>query len=395
MGTRAGVNFLPLTKPFINTPTAVKQDIINFMNGKQGVDRLFLGIVAALLVAGFFIFVSAALGSLARGGIIFNNLVLSQLGFGFFGGSIAMYGMSRIKYTFWRKHAFWILLATIAMALLVFIPGIGLEYGGAKRWIDLRFATFQPGELLKFGLVVYLAAWLSLFHRRIRTPYFGILPLAVFFIVAAGLLLKQPDFGTFAIALAAGIAMFLTAGAGMRDLLILSVVAILAFGGMALSKPYFLDRISTFLHHDDFQGSGYQMKQALIAIGSGGLSGNGFGQSVQKFNYLPEASGDSIFAVAAEEFGFLGTTFLVILYLLFALRGLWIGAHAPDVGSGLLVVGLVILITAQSFVNIGSMLNLVPLTGVPLIFVSHGGTALLVAMAEVGIVLNVSRYQRI
>ncbi|MEK7118818.1 MAG: putative peptidoglycan glycosyltransferase FtsW [Patescibacteria group bacterium] len=363
------------------------------MNQSGNVDRLFLGIVVTLLVVGFFIFVSAALGSLTRGDTIFNNLILSQLGFGFFGGSIAMYSMSRIKYTFWRKHAFWILLVTVVSALLVFIPGIGLEYGGAQRWVDLRFATFQPGELLKFGLVVYLAAWLSLFHRHIRTPYFGILPLVAFFIIAAGLLLKQPDFGTFAIALAAGIAMFITVGAGMRDILILGVVAILAFGGMALSKPYFLDRISTFLQHDDFQGSGYQMKQALIAIGSGGLSGNGFGQSVQKFNYLPEASGDSIFAVAAEEFGFLGTTFLVTLYLLFALRGLWIGAHAPDMGSGLLVIGIVILIIAQSFVNIGSMLNLVPLTGVPLIFVSHGGTALLVAMAEVGIVLNVSRYQ--
>lgn len=361
---------------------------------KQGVDRLFLGIVLVLLTAGFLIFVSASLGTLIRGDAVFNNLILGQLGFGFLGGGLCMYIFSRIKYTFWRKYAFWILLVTIVLALLVFVPGIGLEHGGAKRWIDLRFTTFQPGELLKFGLIVYLAAWLSLFHRRIRTPYFGVLPLVVFFLIAAGLLLKQPDFGTFAIAGAAGIAMFITAGAGMRDLLILSVIAILAFSGMALSKPYFMERISTFLHHDDFQGSGYQLKQALIAVGSGGLVGHGFGQSVQKFNYLPEASGDSIFAVAAEEFGFLGTTLLIILYLLFALRGLWIGAHAPDMGSGLLAVGLVILITAQSFVNIGSMINLTPLTGVPLIFVSHGGTALLVAMAEVGIVLSISRYRR-
>jgi cell division protein FtsW len=362
------------------------------MQRSGNVDRLFLGIVLALLVAGFLIFISASLGSLTRGSAIFNSLVLGQIVFGFFGGGVAMYVASRIKYTFWRKHAFWILLVTIALALLVFVPGVGMEHGGAKRWVDLRFTTFQPGELLKFGLVLYLAAWLSHFHRRIRTPHFGVLPLSIFFVIAAGLLLKQPDFGTFAIALAAGVAMFITAGAGMRDLVLLGLITIITFAGMAFAKPYFLERITTFLHHDNFQGSGYQLKQALIAIGSGGLTGNGFGQSVQKFNYLPEASGDSIFAVAAEEFGFIGTTLLVLLYLLFALRGLWVGAHAPDMFSGLFVVGLVILIMAQSFINIGSMLNLVPLTGVPLVFISHGGTALLVAMTEVGIVLNISRH---
>src|SRR3989338_167529 len=365
------------------------------MDRSNNVDRLFLGIVIALLVAGFFIFISAALGSLTRGSAIFNGLVLGQLGYGFLGGGIMMYITSRIKYTFWRKYAFWILLVTIGLALLVFVPGIGVEYGGAKRWVYVGFSTLQPGELLKFGLVVYLAAWLSLFHRRIHKAYFGVLPLTVFFVLAAGLLLAQPDFGTFAIAVAAGIAMFITAGASMRDLLILFIVVLLAFGVMAATKPYFLDRITTFLKHDDFQGSGYQLKQALIAVGSCGLLGNGFGQSVQKFNYLPEAYGDSIFAIAAEEFGFIGTTLLIVLYLLFALRGLWIGAHAPDMFSGLLAVGLVILITAQSFINISSMLNLAPLTGVPLVFVSHGGTALLVAMAEVGIVLNISRHRRL
>src|SRR3989338_4985188 len=360
---------------------------------KQGVDVLFFGIVVALLIAGFFIFLSASMGSLMRGESMFNNIVVGQILFGFIGGGVCMFIASRIKYIFWRKHALLILCITIIFAALVFVPGLGLEHGGAKRWIDLGVTTFQPGELLKFGLVVYLAAWLALFHRKIRAPQFGVLPLIAFFAIAAGLLLKQPDFGTFIIAAAAGVAMFITAGASMRDLAILFVIALLSFGGMAISKPYFLDRISTFLHHDDFQGSGYQLKQALIAVGSGGLTGNGFGQSVQKFNYLPEAAGDSEFAVAAEEFGFLGTTFLVILYVLFALRGLWVGAHAPDMFSGLLAVGLVILITAQSFINIGSMLNLLPLTGVPLIFVSHGGTALAVAMTEVGILLNISRYR--
>ncbi|OGZ07152.1 MAG: hypothetical protein A3C93_06145 [Candidatus Lloydbacteria bacterium RIFCSPHIGHO2_02_FULL_54_17] len=360
---------------------------------KQPVDRLFLGIVLTLLIAGLFVFVSAAMGSLTRGESLFNNIVIGQVVFGFLGGGCALALVSRIKYSLLRKHALAILAFTIFLTALVFVPGVGMEHGGATRWIDLKFITFQPGELLKFGLVVYLAAWLSLFHRRIRSPYFGIVPLVVFFLIAAVLLLAQPDFGTFAIAMAAGVAMFITAGAAMRDLLLLGLIGLIAFAGMAISRPYFLERISTFLHHDDFQGSGYQVRQALIAVGSGGLLGRGFGQSVQKFNFLPEAHGDSVFAVAAEEFGFWGTTLLVLLYLLFALRGLWIGAHAPDMFGGLLAIGLVTLITAQSFINIGSMLNLLPLTGVPLIFISHGGTALLVAMAEVGIILNISRYR--
>lgn len=362
---------------------------------RQGVDRVFLGIVCALLAAGFLIFLSAALGSLTRGEGRFNDLVLGQIVFGFTFGAIALYVASRIKYTFWRKHALVILMCSITAALLVFVPGVGLEHGGAKRWIDVGITTFQPGELLKFGLTVYLAAWLALFHRRIETPYFGVVPLTVFFAVAAALLLAQPDFGTFAIAASAGMAMFIAAGARMRDLAILGAIAIIAFVGMALTKPYFLDRISTFLHHDDFLGSGYQIKQAMIAIGSGGTFGRGFGQSIQKFEYLPEAYGDSVFAVAAEEFGFAGASLLIVLYVLFALRGLWLGAHAPDLFSGLLASGLVILIIAQSFINIGSMLNLLPLTGVPLVFVSHGGTSLLVAMAEVGIILNISRYRRL
>lgn len=359
----------------------------------QGVDRFFLGIVLSLLVVGFFVFLSASMGTVLRGENVLGNIIFGQILFGFVGGGAALFVASRIPYTFWRKHALAILLTTIALTALVFVPGIGMKHGGATRWIDLGITTLQPGEFLKFGLVVYLAAWLALFHRRIRSPYFGIIPLLIFFVIAACLLLAQPDFGTFAIAIAAGFAMFITAGAALRDIALLGLIGILAFVGMALTRPYFVDRISTFLNHDDFQGSGYQVRQAMIAVGSGGLLGRGFGQSIQKFNYLPEAHGDSIFAVLAEEFGFWGTTLILLLYLLFALRGLWIAAHAPNMFSGFFVVGLIMLITAQSFVNIGSMLNLLPLTGVPLIFISHGGTALLVAMVEVGIILNISRHR--
>jgi cell division protein FtsW len=249
--------------------------------------------------------------------------------------------------------------------------------------------------VLKFGVIVYLATWFTFVKKRIQSVYFGFYPLMAMLGIAGALLLSQPDTGTFLIAVAAGGAIYIAAGASKKELALLVLMSILLLVGMALWKPYVMDRITTLIHHDDFQGSGYQVRQSLIAIGTGGIFGKGLGQSIQKFNFLPEAQGDSVFAVASEEFGFVGSTFLILLYILFALRGLWIAAHAPDKFSGLLAVGLVILITSQSFINIGSMLAIAPLTGVPLIFISQGGTALLVAMTEVGILLNISRYRRL
>ena len=363
------------------------------MHSRGGVDRVFLTIIITLISLGILVFISASLGTLASNSSKFTNLLVSQLGFGLVLGSIAMYGASRLKYQFWRKHAFWIFLISIILSVLVFIPGIGMEHGGARRWIDLRITTLQPGEFLKFGVIVYLAAWFTFIKKRIHSPLFGIYPLVGMLGIAGGLLLAQPDTGTFLIAVAAGAAMYIAAGAKWRDIFILFLIGIVVVGCVAVWKPYVRARIVTLIHHSDFQGSGYQLKQSLIAIGNGGVFGKGLGQSVQKFNYLPEAQGDSIFAVLGEEFGFVGCTVIVMLYVLFALRGLWIASKAPDKFGGLLAVGLVILITAQSFINIGSMLAIAPLTGVPLIFISQGGTALLLAMAEVGILLNISRFR--
>jgi cell division protein FtsW len=363
------------------------------MDRGHGIDRVFLAIVITLIASGFFIFLSAAYGMLDRDAEKYENILLSQIAFGLVGGSVLMYLTSRMKYQFWRRNAFWVFLGTLGITALVFVPGIGLEHGGAKRWIDIGITTFQPGEVLKFGVIVYLAAWFTFIQRRIHSPIFGFYPLLAFLGLAGLLLIAQPDTGTFLIAVAAGIAMFIAGGGKWRYVFLLAMIGVVLLGGLAVWKPYIRDRISTLISHDDFQGSGYQLRQSLIAIGSGGAFGKGFGQSVQKFSYLPEAQGDSIFAVAGEEFGFVGSVFLVMMYILFALRGLWIAARAPDRFGGLLACGLVILLVAQSFINIGSMLALVPLTGVPLVFVSHGGTALAVAMAEAGILLNISRYR--
>jgi cell division protein FtsW len=356
------------------------------------VDRLFLIISLLLITSGFFIFVSAALGILARSEAQFQSILFSQIILGLAGGGMAMYFTSRIKYQFWKKYAFWVFLFSIILTTFVFVPGIGFEHGGAKRWLDIGFTTFQPSEILKLGLVIYLAAWFSFIKRKVESPYYGLYPLLAMLGIAGALLLTQPDTGTFLIAASAGVAMFIVAGGKWQHFAILGIIGIVLVGSVAYMKPYVMDRIQTLIHPDDFHGSGYQIKQSLIAIGSGGIFGRGFGQSVQKFNYLPEPIGDSIYAVYSEETGFIGSSLLILLYLLFALRGLTIASRAPDKFGGLLATGLVILIITQSMTNIGSMLALGPLTGVPLVFVSHGGTALFIAMAEVGILLNISRF---
>jgi cell division protein FtsW len=190
--------------------------------------------------------------------------------------------------------------------------------------------------------------------------------------------------------------MFVTAGGRWRDVFIAGLIGIIFLAGLAYSRPYIFDRIETFIKPgEDLQGSSYQLNQSLIAIGSGQIFGRGFGQSVQKFNYLPEPIGDSIFAVAAEEWGFVGSTVLIFLFLAFAIRGLKIATWSSDIFGGLLATGIVILITVQSLVNIASMLGVFPLTGMPLLFVSHGGTALFFAMAEVGIILNISKQRQL
>ena len=171
------------------------------------------------------------------------------------------------------------------------------------------------------------------------------------------------------------------------------LVAVIGLGALAVARPYVLDRLTTFVDSSqDPLGSSYQVRQSLIAIGSGNMFGRGFGQSVQKFNYLPEPTSDSIFAVYAEEFGFLGSALLLVGFVVFALRSLYVSVRAPDMYGGLIVVGIAILVIAQSFLNIGAMLGVLPLTGLPLIFVSHGGSALFMALASIGILLNVSRF---
>lgn len=361
----------------------------------RSVDRTLVAIVILLVVGGFFIFSSASLGLLAREGANFSSVAFSQIIFGIFGGTIALLIISRIHYRIWRKYAFYIFLAGILLTLLVFMPGLGQEFGGAKRWIQFGSFTIQPAEFLKIAFIIYLATWLSGMQKHIGTFTRGALPFVGILGIVGTILLLQPDTDTFIIMAVAGGAMFVTAGGRWRDIFLMFIAGVLILAFLAFTRPYIMDRLTTFIDPSvDPQGKSYQIQQSLIAIGSGGATGRGFGQSIQKFEYLPEPIGDSIFAVFAEEFGFMGSIVLVTLFSFFAFRGYKIATETPDMFSMLLVVGIITLITIQAFLNIAAMLSIVPLSGLPLPFISHGGTALFSTLAAVGIVLNISKYKR-
>lgn len=358
-------------------------------------DRLLFGIIVALVLFGFFIFLSASLGLLAREGGSFAWIAAKQFLFGVVLGFAALFLAARIDYRKWKGYALPLFVAGALLSLAVFIPGLGLTHGGATRWLDLGIATFQPAELLKLGVVIYLAALFSSLKQKIQYFSYGPVPLLIVLGVSGIVLGLQPDFGTLGVITLTASALFIAAGGRWKHLGIIIAALMVAFALVVFVKPYVFDRITTFIDpSEDPLGAGYQIQQSLIAVGSGEMTGRGFGQSIQKFEYLPEPTGDSIFAVAAEEFGFIGSVVLILLFTAFAFRGFVLSRNGPTRFGGLLILGLVILIISQSFLNIASMLGLFPLTGMPLLFVSQGGSALLFTLLESGIILSVSRYCR-
>jgi cell division protein FtsW len=358
------------------------------------IDKSFLIVTIILIVTGFFIFSSASLGLLAKESSNYSSVAFSQTVLGLFLGSVAMIIASRIDPQVWKKFALPIFVGAVILNILVLFPQIGFEHGGARRWIQLGSISFQPSEIMKFGFVVYFAAWVAWIKAKIETLEWGFLPLLGLLGICGGLLLSQPDTDNFLIIVITGLAMFIAAGGRWRYVLIMIVVGMMGLGFLAYTRPYVKQRIMTFVNPTaDALGASYQIQQSLIAIGSGGLFGRGFGQSVQKFTYLPEPVGDSIFAVAAEEFGFVGSVLLIAIFVLFATRGLKIASRVPQPFNRLLVVGIVIMIISQAFVNIGAMLGVLPLSGITLPFVSHGGTSLFISLFEVGVILSISKTQ--
>lgn len=361
--------------------------------GTHGADYVFIGYAAAIILFGLLILSSAGV---AVGLDRFSDayfFIKRQLLLGFFPGIVLFLIMSKINYTIWRKYALPIFILSILLLILVFIPGIGSDNNTfAKSWIVLSNYSFQPIEAAKLGLVIYLAAVLSSVGNAIKTAhgFVSILGVAAIPLVLVAL---QPDTGGMFILGSLIILMLFFAKARLTHLLVIFLLGIVAFGIMIFAAPYRADRFMTFLHPElDPEGQGYQINQAFLAIGTGGWFGLGLGHSRQKFQYLPEVHADSIFAVAAEELGFIIISIFIAGYSLLFFRGFSIAEGSGDEFGRLLVLGIMTWLGIQTLMNIGAMLGMLPLTGVPLPFVSHGGTALMISMAALGIVVSVSKH---
>jgi cell division protein FtsW len=340
---------------------------------------------------GFVIFLSASLGLLAQNGASFTSVALKQ-SISLVIGLVLFFVFSKIDYRLWRKLALIIFLAAIGVNLLLFIPHLTLHVNGATRWISVGFLSFQPSEFLKIAFIIYVAAWAQFVKDKITSIKYGLLPYAVIVAILGVLLLAQSDTDTLVIIAGTGLVMMVIAGLPWRHLILAGCLLGAVVGGVLIFRPYALQRVKTYLDHgSDTRGAGYQINQSLIAIGSGRWVGRGFGQSIQKFGYLPQPTDDSIFAVAAEEFGFVGSVGLLALYVLLAASIFRIAARTRDTFGGLVAIGIALLIVTESFMNMAAMLGLLPLSGVPLLFVSHGGTALIIILMTAGIVANISK----
>jgi cell division protein FtsW len=359
------------------------------------VDKPLALLVALLVVGGALIFASAAFGLLARGGAHISSVAFNHLALGVGIGLVGLLATANIDYRKWKPLVPYLFALSLVATALVFVPGLGASHGGGTRWIIVAGTSFQPSEALKIGTVMMAALYFSAFKQYVQTFRYGLLGFIAILALPGFLLLLQPDLGTLGIIGLAVLAVYIGAGARARDIAIVIAIGLIGLGVMAYTRPYVYDRVMTFFNPS--QGAlteGYQIKQSLIAVGSGGLFGRGFGQGIQKFTYLPEPMGDSIFAVAAEEMGFVGGGALIIAFLLFALRGFAVSARAPDMFGALLGLGISAYLAGEAFINIAAMLGMAPLTGVPLTFISQGGSAMLVSLASVGILLNISRYKR-
>lgn len=311
------------------------------------------------------------------------------LGLGLLGFSLGYF----LNYRMYRHIALLALFASIAALAAVFTP-FGFSAGGATRWLQLGALTIQPSELLKLTFIVYLSAWLgNLKANRQKELLTGYVPFLIISGLVGLLILLQRQTSAVAILMFAALVLYFASGARLSYIFNTIFFGLIALGLVIYTTPYRFDRVMSFVKKEvDPQGSGYQLNQALIAIGSGGLTGVGYGQSTSKYNYLPESIGDSIFAVVAEELGFIGATALILAFSVVALRGIIIAKKLRDNFGRLLIIGFVSVLSVQAFIHIGANIGLIPLTGVPLPFISYGGTSLAVFLTMFGIMLNISKY---
>ena len=311
-----------------------------------------------------------------------------QVFFALIPGVILAFFFTKIPLSFLKNNSFPLLILNLLFCGLVFLPQFTKEFSGANRWIGLGPVSLQPSEFLKVTFLIYLAAWLTKKRKSKESlmGFFAILfPIALLFIL-------QPDISTLGVIAASAITMYFLSETSFWHIMLIVIIGLVVLFSLTKTAPYRLARLTTFLRPKlDPLGSGFQISQSLIAIGSGGLFGKGFGLSAQKLGFLPGVLSDSIFAVFAEETGFLGASILISLFLIFLLRGMTISKRTKNEFLRLLCLGITSWITLQAFVNIGAMTGIFPLTGIPLPFISYGGSHLVAELIGIGILLNIAR----
>lgn len=308
-------------------------------------------------------------------------------------GTIAAIIISRLDYRLLRQYATPFLLVTLFLALVVLIPGVGKSAKGAARWIDLGSFQLQPSEILKLSVIFYLAAWFEKRGQQIKSFEHGLIPFALLLSPIVLLLMLQRDLGTLLVLLTIAATMFLVSGATWPQVAFGAGAGVVLIGILIAIAPYRLARLTTFLNPEaDRLGAGYHINQSLIAVGSGGMWGRGFGNSLQKYLYLPEPQTDSIFAIITEELGFFRALLVLAVICLFAYRGYQIAFRAGDMFSRMVAFGITSWFLFQSLINIAAILGVIPLTGVPLPFISYGGTSLIMCVVGVGVMAMISRY---
>ncbi|HBC89648.1 hypothetical protein A2454_02625 [Candidatus Peribacteria bacterium RIFOXYC2_FULL_55_14] len=309
---------------------------------------------------------------------------------------IAMGLTAVIPYRMWERLALPLFGATLLLLIGVFIPGINAGYGTASSWIRIGFIpSIQPSEFLKLTLIFYLAIWLQKREQLIGTWKEGFIPFASVLLLATILVALQPDLGSFLVLSAIAVVMFFVAGGNIFHVVLGGGIAAIMGLPIILEKEYIRNRFRAFLRPDDpaiAETIGFQIKQALIAVGSGGVFGVGYGKSIQKFGYLPEVQADMIFSAMAEELGFLRLLIIIGMFGILIWRGYQIGQEAPDRFGFLVATGITTWIAVQTILNIGVNLSLFPLTGLTLPFISYGGSSLLANLMAVGILLNISSH---
>ena len=368
-------------------------------------DYILLFVIITLIVLGI-LFLATLTGdsSLKKFGTT-NYFLFHQILYGLIPGLILGIIFFKISLSFLKKIAPTLLLLNLIILTFVFLPIIGFQSGGASRWINLGIITFQPSEFLKITAILYLAVWLESrdspapkrkrFSKKRKKAYNvkrTLIPFLVFLGIVSLIFILQRDISTLGIVAFISLLIYFGAGTPVWH----SIVMILAGTGGLITliriTPYRFSRLRVFLKPEiDPMGIGFQIKQALIAIGSGGIKGKGLGMSIQKLGFLPESMSDSVFAVFAEETGFIGSLILVILFLTFLWMGLRISKLANNKFCQLAALGITLWILTQAFINISSMIGISPLTGIPLPFISYGGSHLVAELIGMGILLNISK----